>query len=100
MRDGGQGVGKCTGVSISFAEDQLKRKKFHEARQKAGEGVAATGTPIPNNFQLMATISGGLCRDRLYRAGSEAAYLRVQSSRGVVGLPPCCLETAKDHETG
>ncbi|KAI5682908.1 hypothetical protein M9H77_04136 [Catharanthus roseus] len=54
--------------------------------------TAATGAPMPNDLQLMATIFGGLSHDRLYGAGSEAAHLRAESSQAEARLPPCCLE--------
>ncbi|KAI5674073.1 hypothetical protein M9H77_14437 [Catharanthus roseus] len=55
--------------------------KFHKARQKAEEEAAAKGTPMPDDLQLMATISGGLSRVELYRADSKAAHLRAESNR-------------------
>ncbi|KAI5678003.1 hypothetical protein M9H77_08953 [Catharanthus roseus] len=46
-----------------------------------------TGTPMPNDLQLISTISGGLSRDWLYGAGSEAAHLRAENSRAAVRFP-------------
>ncbi|KAI5667856.1 hypothetical protein M9H77_17709 [Catharanthus roseus] len=66
--------------------------KFHEARQKAKEEAAATGTPMPDDLQLMATISDGLSCNQLYGAGPEAAHLRVESSQVAARLPLCCFE--------
>ncbi|KAI5667812.1 hypothetical protein M9H77_17665 [Catharanthus roseus] len=51
--------------------------KFHEARQKAEEEAATTGTPMPHDLQLMATISTGLSHGWLYKADSKAAHLRA-----------------------
>ncbi|KAI5677239.1 hypothetical protein M9H77_08189 [Catharanthus roseus] len=106
---GGSESRQHTGSSISFTEHQLKRQadltksfskrrhlgelhkhhtrdkrsfeKFHEARQKAEEEVSTTGTPMPDDLQLMATISGELSLDQLYEVGSETAYLRAESNR-------------------
>ncbi|KAI5656458.1 hypothetical protein M9H77_25251 [Catharanthus roseus] len=47
---------------------------------------------MPNDLQLMATISGELSWGQLYGAGSEVAHLRAESSGAAAGLPPCCLE--------
>ncbi|KAI5662857.1 hypothetical protein M9H77_22180 [Catharanthus roseus] len=69
-----------------------KRKRFHEARQKAEEEVATKVVLFSDDFELMATVSGGLDRGQLYKIGSKAAHLRAESSRGTLGLPPCCLE--------
>ncbi|KAI5666629.1 hypothetical protein M9H77_16482 [Catharanthus roseus] len=69
--------------------------KFHEAPKKAEEEAAATSIPIPDDLQLMAIISGGLSRDRLYGAGSNAAHIRAESSGAAAGLPPCCLKAGR-----
>ncbi|KAI5666394.1 hypothetical protein M9H77_16247 [Catharanthus roseus] len=53
--------------------------KFYKARQKAEEEATATGAPIPDDLQLMATISGGLSHDRLYGACSDVAHLRTEA---------------------
>ncbi|KAI5672460.1 hypothetical protein M9H77_12824 [Catharanthus roseus] len=66
--------------------------KFHKAQQKAEEEATATGAPMPDDLQLMATTPGGLIRGQLYGAGSQATHLRVENSRAVTELPPCCLE--------
>ncbi|KAI5670602.1 hypothetical protein M9H77_10966 [Catharanthus roseus] len=66
--------------------------KFHEAQQKAEEEAAATGAPLPDDLQLMATVSGGLDRSRLYGAGSKTAHLRAKNSQAAARLPHCCLE--------
>ncbi|KAI5654344.1 hypothetical protein M9H77_31531 [Catharanthus roseus] len=56
-------------------------------------GSCRHDAPMPNDLQLMATISGGLSHSQLYGDGSEAAHLKAESSRAAVGLPPCYLET-------
>ncbi|KAI5676033.1 hypothetical protein M9H77_06983 [Catharanthus roseus] len=55
-------------------------------------GATALGAPLPDDLQLMAIVSGGLDHGRLCRADSDAAHLRVESSRATTELPPCCLE--------
>ncbi|KAI5678271.1 hypothetical protein M9H77_09221 [Catharanthus roseus] len=78
------------------ASDRDKKRQyvdFHlEEFWKDKEEAAATGAPMPDDFQLMAIIFGGLSRSHLYGAGSEAAHLRADSNRAAAGLPPCCLE--------
>ncbi|KAI5666641.1 hypothetical protein M9H77_16494 [Catharanthus roseus] len=97
IRDGARGERKHTDGSISFIEHQFKRQvdlieRFsksryledlykHQTRDKKGQCVdfhseefwkaeeetAAIDAPIPDDFQLMATISGRLSRRRLYQ---------------------------------
>ncbi|KAI5675628.1 hypothetical protein M9H77_06578 [Catharanthus roseus] len=55
----------------------------------AKEEATAMSILLPDDLQLMATVSGGLDLDQLYGAGSEAAHLRVERSRAAARLPPC-----------
>ncbi|KAI5681984.1 hypothetical protein M9H77_03212 [Catharanthus roseus] len=93
MRDrGGRGAGEHIDGSISFTEHQLKKSKFHEARQKDNEEVVATGTAMLDELQLMATIASEVSCDWLFGTGSEAAHFRAENSRAAAGLPYCCLD--------
>ncbi|KAI5678718.1 hypothetical protein M9H77_09668 [Catharanthus roseus] len=62
------------------------------ARQKAKEEATATGAPLPNDLQLITTISDGLDRGWLCGVGLEAAHLRAESSQVAARLPRYCLE--------
>ncbi|KAI5661701.1 hypothetical protein M9H77_21024 [Catharanthus roseus] len=59
------------------------------ARQKAEKEAATTCTSMPDDLQLMATISSRLSRDWLYEPSSEVAHLRSESSQTTIELPPC-----------
>ncbi|KAI5678390.1 hypothetical protein M9H77_09340 [Catharanthus roseus] len=77
----------------------LEELHMHQIRDKKGQltfhiineilrdstegrgGSCSMGALMPNDLQLMATISGGLSRGQLYGAGTETAYLRAESSR-------------------
>ncbi|KAI5675910.1 hypothetical protein M9H77_06860 [Catharanthus roseus] len=65
---------------------------YSEEFWKAKEEATATGVPLPNDLQLMATISSGLNRDWSYRASSEVAHLKTERSQATARLPPCCFE--------
>ncbi|KAI5678459.1 hypothetical protein M9H77_09409 [Catharanthus roseus] len=84
-------TGDKKGQYMDFHSEEFW-KKFHEARQKAEEEASTTGSPMPDDLQLMATIFGGLSHSRLYAAGLEATHLRIENSRAVAGLPPCCFK--------
>ncbi|KAI5657096.1 hypothetical protein M9H77_25889 [Catharanthus roseus] len=72
-----------------------ERNKRNRNEGRGGRGVGKhTSDEISQGLIEVdeATISGGLSRDWLYGAGSEAAHLRVEKSRVAVGLPLCFLE--------
>ncbi|KAI5649332.1 hypothetical protein M9H77_35337 [Catharanthus roseus] len=105
LKDRGGGEGGLEGrkhksSSISFIEHQGYKKgqyvdSYSEefwAWQKAEEKTAATDAPLPNDLQLLATLSGELDRSQLYEVGFEAAHLRAMSSQATAGLPLYCLE--------
>ncbi|KAI5681612.1 hypothetical protein M9H77_02840 [Catharanthus roseus] len=85
--------GEKKGERVDFRSTQFW-KKFHEVRRKAEEDVEVSGTPMPDDLQLMTIVAGGVNRSRLYGAGLEVAQFKAESSRTVVGLVLCCL----DHE--
>ncbi|KAI5648341.1 hypothetical protein M9H77_34346 [Catharanthus roseus] len=74
--------GDKKGQYVDFHSEEFWAR-FHEVRQKGEEEA------------LLAIVSGGLDRSRLYGVGSEAAHLRAESSRAIAGLPTCCLEAEK-----
>ncbi|KAI5662780.1 hypothetical protein M9H77_22103 [Catharanthus roseus] len=84
----------CKSSLLALTSVGLKSRRMFTTcgGRKAEEEAAEHGAPMPDNLQLMAIISGGLSRDLLYVAGSEAAHLRAESSRAAAGLPPCFLE--------
>ncbi|KAI5663306.1 hypothetical protein M9H77_22629 [Catharanthus roseus] len=55
-------------------------EKFHEISRKAEEDAEALGTAMPDYYQLMAIVAGGVSRSRLYGASSEAAHFIAESS--------------------
>ncbi|KAI5663950.1 hypothetical protein M9H77_23273 [Catharanthus roseus] len=73
-------------------KERRRGKKFHEVRRKAEEDAEASGTPMPDDLQLMAIIAGGVNRGHLYRAGSKAVHFIDESSRAAAGLVSCCLD--------
>ncbi|KAI5667375.1 hypothetical protein M9H77_17228 [Catharanthus roseus] len=60
--------------------------------RKAEEEVASTSAPIPDDLQLMTSISSGFSRGWLCGARPEAAHLRAKRSWATARLLPYCLE--------
>ncbi|KAI5662565.1 hypothetical protein M9H77_21888 [Catharanthus roseus] len=83
----GRGAGKYT--ASGFNGEVLQEQTRGGTPQ---EEAAATGILLPDDLQLMVTISGALDRSRLYGAPSKAAHLRAKNSWAAARLPPCCLE--------
>ncbi|KAI5662397.1 hypothetical protein M9H77_21720 [Catharanthus roseus] len=64
--------------------------KFHEARQKAEEEAAATGAPMLDDLQFMATISSGLscCRFVCAAFDEHMGQFANQSHFSYTPMPP------------
>lgn len=55
-------------------------RKISQGETNAEEEAAAMGIDMPDNLHLMIVIASGMSRGRLYTAGSEVAYLKIESS--------------------
>ncbi|KAI5666802.1 hypothetical protein M9H77_16655 [Catharanthus roseus] len=58
-----------------------EKERFHEVKRKVEEEAALTGTPLSDDLDLMAIVTGGVRRRRVYGAGSETVHLRAESSQ-------------------
>ncbi|KAI5650001.1 hypothetical protein M9H77_36006 [Catharanthus roseus] len=79
MRDGGSGSGEAYMWQANLMERLSKRNAEEEA--------AAKGACMPNDLQLMGSISSGLSCGQLYGASSEAAHLKLGVAVLVPALP-------------
>ncbi|KAI5650024.1 hypothetical protein M9H77_36029 [Catharanthus roseus] len=69
-----------------------EKKEEEYVQRKAEEDAEASDTPMPDDLQLMAIITGGVSHSHLYGAGSEEDHFIVESSRAAAGLASCSLD--------
>ncbi|KAI5666525.1 hypothetical protein M9H77_16378 [Catharanthus roseus] len=107
-RTQGQRARKHTGGSISFTEkimiwqkdlterfswskylEELHKHQKREKKGKAKEDAEESGTPMPNDLQLMAIVADGVSRSCLHEAGSElqldCLHIAWITSKGLCG---------------
>ncbi|KAI5657225.1 hypothetical protein M9H77_26018 [Catharanthus roseus] len=93
---GYDGPEKHIGGSIFFTESLTKKKRFHEVKRKTDEETETTGTTMPDDFDVMTILAGGvnhgLDTTRLEAAHLKAKSNRSPSCRGLTPIKPCYAE--------